>query len=107
MTGSIRVDDEPLHVRSFAYHAAGTTQKSTRLALSTSIRPQRCPAFRARSNSFPAQSNSYKAGQGTYLYFEWLRDGMLCAYQRPDEVARNGAFQRRLRPEVFLGAPCI
>jgi len=26
---------------------------------------------------------------------------------RADEVARNGAPQEELRPEVFLGAPCI
>jgi hypothetical protein len=29
------------------------------------------------------------------------------AYQILDEVARNGAFRDELRPEVFLGAPCI
>ena len=32
---------------------------------------------------------------------------MLDAYRKTDEVARNGAFQEGLRPEVFLGAPCI
>jgi hypothetical protein len=32
---------------------------------------------------------------------------MPCAYSKLDEVARNGAFQEGLRPEVFLGAPCI
>src|ERR1700674_2008081 len=32
---------------------------------------------------------------------------MLGASKTLDEVARNGAFQDGLRPEVFLGAPCI
>jgi hypothetical protein len=51
------------------------------------------PASRARSKSFPAQSNSYKAVTARHLYFEQLTDGTPDAYNRPDEVARNGAFQ--------------
>ena len=60
-----------------------------------------------RSKSFPAQSNYYKALRNSILYFEQLTDGTPCAYNKIDEVARNGAFQEGLRPEVFLGAPCI
>jgi hypothetical protein len=93
-------------VRSSTY-APRTPQKFRRLAISTSIRPPRCAAPSARSKSFPAQSNSYKAGPTARLYFVCLRDGTSCANERTDEVARNGALQGRLRPEVFLGAPCI
>ena len=34
-----------------------------------------------------------------------LRKGQPCAIGVTDEVARNGALQEELRPEVFLGAP--
>jgi hypothetical protein len=34
-----------------------------------------------------------------------LENGKLCALDLPDEVARNGALQEKLRPEVFLDAP--
>ena len=65
------------------------------------------PLLRAshRSKSFPALSNSYKAPHPRCLSFEWFTDGTPGAYQIPDEVARNGASQKELRPEVFLGAP--
>jgi hypothetical protein len=34
-----------------------------------------------------------------------LENGKLDALVKPDEVARNGALQEELRPEVFLDAP--
>ena len=75
------------------------------LFLSTLLRPPLCLGCACRSNSFPALSNSYKAPHPHGLYFEWVTDGTPGAYQMPDEVARNGASQKELRPEVFLGAP--
>lgn len=46
-----------------------------------------------RGKSFPPQSNSYKAVTVENMCFEWLTDGKPCALVKPDEVARNGAFQ--------------
>jgi hypothetical protein len=36
-----------------------------------------------------------------------LENGTSDAYTKLDEVARNGVLQEELRPEVFLGTPCI
>jgi len=47
-------------------------------------------------------SISYNVKAPPVLHFEWITDGTRCALEKPDEVARNGAFQGRLRPEVFL-----
>jgi hypothetical protein len=60
-----------------------------------------------RSKSFAPQSIYYNAVHSSDLYLEEVNIGIRFANTRTDEVARNGAFQGRLRPEVFLGAPCI
>ncbi len=58
-----------------------------------------------RSKSFPLESNYYKAASPQFRVLSSLRTARCVHYGKADEVARNGALQEALRPEVFLDAP--
>jgi len=82
----------PPPVRLSTYHAADSTEIQPFGPFHKPSAPSLL-RIHARRKSFPAQSNSYKAIRRTCLYFEWVTAGTPGAYTRPDEVARNGAFQ--------------
>jgi hypothetical protein len=57
------------------------------------------------SKSFRSQRKTYLPLRSTYACWQCLSNGNRHASPKADEVARNGAFGKILRPEVFPDAP--
>jgi hypothetical protein len=64
-------------------------------------------AIAEQRKSFRFQRKTYPLASLRFTYCQRFRCGMQHALARSDEVARNGAFGKILRPEVFPNAPCI